>query len=88
MHLIMGAVYLCTGPSKKIPTSAHHHDDELPATIFTTGATAGARLSPPRRHLWNSLKLHTRDIDHRVQQLENVYGLEDHGKLRQRKRRP
>ena len=76
MHLVWGAVslwtrppalYLCTGP-EKIPTSTHHRADELHATSLTTGATAGARLSPPRRHLWNSLNLCKRDIDHLVEE--------------------
>ena len=38
-------------------------------TSFSTSATVGARLSPPRRHLWNSLNLHdlkNRGIDHLV----------------------
>ena len=49
----------CVQGPKKIAPSAHHRDDELHATSFTTGATVGARLCPPRRHLWNSLDLHT-----------------------------
>ena len=41
----------------------------------------GARLSPQRRHTWNSLDPHTRDIDHHVHvQLGNLNGLQDHGK--------
>ena len=89
MHLIMGAVslwtqlptvYLCTRPLI-IPTSAQHPDNELPhSTNFSTIATVGTRLSPPRRHPWNSLDPHTRDIDHHVHvQLGNLNGCKTMG---------
>ena len=61
------------GPKK--PTSAHHQDDELHPTSLSMSATVGARLSPPRRHLWTSHHLHNRDIDHLVEEkLGNIFG--------------
>ena len=40
----------------------------------------GARQTPPRRHMWNSLDLHSRD--HHVEEpLGNLHGHQDHGDL-------
>ena len=57
LHLILGdhvSVDMTPGPAPvSRALSAHHRDDEH-ATSFTTGATVGAQLSSPQRHLWNS----------------------------------
>ena len=66
----------------KLIPSAHQREDELPQTTnFSASATVGARLSPPRRHPWNSLDPHTKDIDHHAHvQSGNLNGLKDYEK--------
>ena len=65
----------------KVTPSAHQREEELQEATSKTGATVGARLSPPRVHS-RTAGPRTRDIGHRDEQLWNVHGQTnslDHG---------
>ena len=67
------ALHLCAGPKKFTP-SAHQRDDELPhSTNFSTSATVGARVSPPRVHS-STAGPRNGDVGHRDEQLWHVHG--------------
>ena len=71
-----GPAPVCRALKKQTPFQLIILTMSCPQRVFQQVKPWGARLFPPRRHLWNSHHQHNRDVDHLVEvKLGSLYDL-------------